>query len=123
MAACPYTCDGCDREVPWTMWEDDEYWTTDGSDFYCDGCWAEWTTKQGSLVLGAGASAGATKVSGSTSRSSSRSSTSRSSTGLAQASTFASVFASAPAYDRMDAGESDVLARLASRQVPGQGDL
>ena len=58
MAACRYTCDGCNRAVPRAMWEDDQYWTTDSSEFYCHGCWVEWTAKQGSLVPGMGASAG-----------------------------------------------------------------
>ena len=29
MAACRYTCDGCNRAVPRAMWEDDQYWTTE----------------------------------------------------------------------------------------------
>ena len=93
MAACRYTCDGCNRAVPRAMWEDDQYWTTDSSEFYCHGCWVEWTGKQGSLVPGMGASAVATMVG--------------SSTDPAPASTLASVFASAPAYDRMDVHESE----------------
>lgn len=78
MSTSRYTCDGCNRAVPRVMWEDDQYWTTDSSAFYCHGCWMEWTEKQGSLVPGMAASA----------------------------STFALVFASAPAYDRMNVDKS-----------------
>ena len=45
--ACRYTCEGCNRAVPRAMWEDDQCWATDSSEFYCYDCWEEWTTKQG----------------------------------------------------------------------------
>jgi hypothetical protein len=89
MAACRYTCEGCNRAVPRAMWEDDQCWATDSSEFYCYDCWEEWTTKQGGKQ-------------GSVCRSSTGSALAST---FASTSTFASAFASAPAYNRMDVDE------------------